>query len=332
LSACPDGPPADEEGAIHLLIAEDDAASRELLVALVEGLGYTATVVPDGEAALAAVRGEQPALVLSDVTMPGLSGFDLCRRLKADPTTRLIPVVLITGIGEEFKAAGIEAGADDFLSKPVSRAELTIRLRALLRMKAFTDELESAETVLFSLAKTIEAKDTVTGDHCERLATLAVALGRRRGLGEADLHALHRGGYLHDLGKVGIPEVILCKPGPLIPEEWQVMRRHPAIGEALCRPLRSLRRVLPIIRHHHERWDGSGYPDGLREEAIPLTARVLQVVDIYDALRSDRPYRRALAPEAALALLAAETRKGWWDSAIVATMAGMLAELEAERT
>jgi putative two-component system response regulator len=299
------------------LVAEDDPIGRELLLALLDRLGYTAAAVGDAEAALAAVREDPPDLVLSDVGMPGMGGFELCRRIKADVGTRLIPVVLVTGIGEEYRRAGIEAGADEFLAKPVSLEELRLRLRALLRMKMFTDDLESAEAVLCTLAKSIEAKDPYTEGHCERLARSAVALGEAMGLATPDLRALHLGGYLHDLGKIGIPEAILLKPGPLSDGERAIMKRHPIIGEAICRPLRTLSRVLPIIRHHHERLDGTGYPDGLAGEAVPVLARVLQVVDLYDALTTERPYRKAMAPEAALALMQQEAERGWWDSAMV---------------
>jgi putative two-component system response regulator len=310
----------------RILIADDDPQMRELLLGLIEDLGYRPQAVPDGTAALAAVLANPPDLILSDVGMPGLNGFDLCRRLKAGPVTRLIPVVLITAIGEEYKAAGIEAGADDFLSKPVQLGELRVRIRSLLRMKAYTDELESAEAVLCTLAKSIEAKDPCTEGHCERLGDLSVALGRDLRLQDEALTALRRGGYLHDLGKVAVPEAILLKPGPLTPEERAVMQRHPLVGEAICRPLRSLRTVLPIIRYHHERVDGSGYPDGLRGEAIPLTARILQVVDIYDALTTDRPYRQALSTNRALDVLDTETQRGWWDPGVVRTFRSLIAD------
>jgi putative two-component system response regulator len=298
---------------------------------MVQGLGHEAVAVSDGLAALAAIAARPPDLVLSDVSMPGLNGFELCRRLKADPATRLIPVVLITGLGDEFKLQGIEAGADDFLSKPFSAGDLRVRIRALLRMKAFTDELESAEAVLCTLGKSIEAKDPYTEGHCERLAEYGVALGRALGLAEEDLRALRRGGYLHDLGKVNVPEAILLKTGPLTPEERAVMQKHPVVGEEICRPLHSLQAVLPIIRSHHERQEGSGYPDGLRGEAIPLTARILQVVDVYDALTTDRPYRRALSQAAALETIEAEARRGWWDPGVVRAFREVVAEIHAAR-
>ena len=283
----------------RILIVDDDPRMRELLADMVESLGHQPVCVPDGVAALAAVTSQPPDLVLSDVSMPGLNGFESCRRLKADPRTRLIPVVLITGIGDEFKLQGIEAGADDFLAKPFSPGELRVRIRALLRMKAFIDELEYAETVLCALGKSIEARDPSTEGHCERLADSGVALGRKLGLGEEELRALRLGGYLHDLGKLVFPDAILLKPGPLTAAEREVVRKHPIVGEEICQPLPSLGSVLPIIRHHHERWNGSGYPDGLRGEAIPLTARILQVADVFDALTSDRPgQERAERPRA----------------------------------
>lgn len=308
--------PAEPEPS-RILVADDDAGVRDILVGLLEALGYDVIAVPDGECALREVGSAHPDLILSDVGMPGINGFTLCSRLKANPDTRLIPVILLTGIGEEYKQAGIEAGADEFLKKPVVLNELRLRLRALLRMKRFTDELESAEAVLCTLARSIEAKDPYTEGHCERLAAAAVALGRTLGLPAEGLKALHRGGFLHDLGKVAVPEAILLKPGPLTPDERGTIQRHPVIGEEICRPLRSLAAVLPIIRHHHERLDGSGYPDGLSGDAIPQSARIMQVVDVYDALTSDRPYRSALSPEAALEILETEARRGWLDEVVV---------------
>ena len=301
----------------RVLIAEDNATMRETLTSLVQDLGYDAVAVADGKAALAAVAHAAPDLILSDVAMPNMTGLEVCRRLKADPATRLIPVILITGLAEQYKIEGIEAGADDFLGKPFSPAELRARIRALLRLKAFTDELEHAEAVLYTLARSIEAKDPYTEGHCERLATCAVAVGRVLKLSEDELIALRRGGYLHDLGKVSVPEGILLKPGPLTPPQIDVMKQHPVVGEAICRPLRSLQMVLPIIRHHHERRDGSGYPDGLHGETIPVTARILQVVDVFDALTSDRPYRHAATLTTALDVLESEVRSGWWDPEII---------------
>jgi len=318
---------SDSNGAARVLIAEDDPASRELLTQLVEALGHETQAVADGAAAWKIAKSAPPDLILSDVSMPKMDGFELCRLLKGNPTTRLVPVILLTGIGEEHKQAGIEAGADDFLSKPVSLGELRVRMRSLMRMKAFTDELESAETILLTLAAIIEAKDPYTEGHCERLANLSQALGKTLEVDEALLKALQQGGYLHDLGKIAVPEHILLKPERLTLEEWGIIQQHPITGERICQPLRSLRAVLPIIRQHHEKRDGSGYPDGLSGEAIPLGARILQVVDVFDALTTDRPYRRALLRLETLKILEEEAGRGWWDPWIVQAFRGVVAAL-----
>jgi putative two-component system response regulator len=212
---------------------------------------------------------------------------------------------------------GITCGADDFLNKPVNRLELLARTRSLLRLKEFTDELENAETVLFSLALSIEAKDPYTRGHCDRLSAYSVALAERLGLPKEQCVALRRAGVIHDIGKICVPESILLKKGPLSDAEWIIMKQHPAAGERICSPLKSFRLVLPIIRHHHEKLNGSGYPDGLEGDCIPLTARILQVADIYDALTTDRPYRAALPRQEAFSILRAEVQRGWWDGALV---------------
>jgi putative two-component system response regulator len=257
--------------------------------------------------------------------MPPPDGFQVCKQLKQNEETRLIPIIIVTASGElESRVRGIEAGADDFLTKPVHRVELDARVRSLLKLKQFTDELENSETVLISLALAVEAKDPSTHGHCERLADYAVQLGRRLGLSSEQLTALRRAGYLHDLGKIIIPEAILLKRGPLTPEEWEVMRMHPEVGERICQPLRSMRLVLPIIRHHHERWDGSGYPDGLNGETIPLTARILQMVDVFDALVTDRPYRAALSAAEATKVLQEEASQEWYDPKLLTEFIDLL--------
>ena len=257
-------------------------------------------------------------LALLDVVMPHPSGFEVCQAMKSKPETRLIPVVLLTSLNSDSdRLHGIMCGADDFLNKPVNKHELLARVHSLLRLKRFTDELDNAESVLFSLALSIEAKDPYTEGHCDRLSKYSVALAERLGLPEELRVALRRGGLVHDIGKLGVPEQILLKPGPLTPEERKIMEQHTIAGERICAPLRSFRHVLPIIRHHHEKWDGSGYPDGLRGEQIPLIARILQVTDIYDALTTDRPYRKALSLEKAFAIMREEVKRGWWDGSIL---------------
>jgi putative two-component system response regulator len=301
-------------GRSHVLVVDDISLNRQFLKDELEDEGYLVSTAEDGEQALAIVAEDPPDLILLDVMMPKLDGFEVCRRLKSDERTILIPVVMVTALtATHERIKGIEVGADDFLSKPHNRLELLTRVRSLLKLKRHTDELENAETVLFTLALSVEAKDPYTNDHCGRLSRCAVALGRKLGLPQEQLKALHRGGVLHDLGKIGVPDAILLKPGPLTDVERAVIREHPAIGEKICAPLKSLRLVLPIIRHHHERWDGSGYPDGLAGEAIPLTARILQSADIYDALTTARPYKPAYSREQACAIMREEAAKGWWD-------------------
>ena len=302
----------------RILIVDDIPQNVDLVRSLMQAEGYEVASAANGLEALAQVASAPPDLILLDIMMPTLGGYAVCRQLKARPETRLVPIVLITALGEEAdKLLGIDAGADDFLTKPFSHAELKARARSLLKLKAFTDELEHAETMLLTLGRTVEAKDPYTQGHCARLAAYSVALGQALGLQPDDLTALDRGGALHDLGKIGIPDAILLKPAGLTEAEWAVMREHPSIGERICLPLRSLRRVLPIIRHHHERWDGGGYPDGLVGEAIPLTARILQVADIFDALTTARPYKPALSQATALAALREEVARGWRDPGVV---------------
>jgi putative two-component system response regulator len=226
--------------------------------------------------------------------------------------------VLVTALtGSADRIRGIECGADDFLSKPINREELLARVRSLLRLKQFTDDLECAETVLFSLALSIEAKDPCTEGHCDRLSGYSVALAEQLGVSDELKVALRRAGIVHDVGKVAVPEHILLKRGPLTPEERKIMEQHPITGERICAPMKSFRRVLPIIRHHHEKLDGSGYPDGLKGEDIPMTARILQTVDVYDALTTDRPYRKALSSQEAFSIMRSEVEKGWWDGGLV---------------
>jgi len=330
LNATPDREDAAASGATILVVDDIDSNTR-LFTRLLTRDGHKVMAATNGEEALEIVSRRQPDLVLMDVMMPELDGFETCRRLKQDATTRLVPVVLVTALQDSRdRIRGLEVGADDFISKPVNPAELSARVRSLLRIKRYTDELDSAESVILSLALTIEARDETTEGHCQRLAAYAVALGREIGLSDDELSALEKAGYLHDIGKIGIPDAILLKPGRLTREEFQVMKEHSIIGDRLCGELRSLKKVRPIVRHHHERRDGSGYPDGLKGDEIPVLAQVLAVVDVFDALTTTRPYKTAIPAETAYEELRGEARRGWHDPELVealikASRAGRLA-------
>jgi putative two-component system response regulator len=309
----------------RILIVDDNRDNAYLTRELLKGEGFDVSTAENAARAETLIRQEAPDIILLDVVMPGKSGVELCRELKSDPHTRLIPIVMITGLTErDDKIRAIEAGADDFLNKPIFPEELFARVRSLLKLKEFTDELESAEGVLCTLGLSVESRDPYTAGHCERMADYAERLGQHLGLSDEDLVALRRGGYLHDLGKITVPDEILKKGSNLTASEWEIMRQHPVTGESICRPLKSLRNVLPIIRHHHEHWDGSGYPDGLKGEEIPLLARILQTVDIYDALRTARPYKPALAHEDSARVMRNEAAAGRWDPSMVRSFFEML--------
>jgi putative two-component system response regulator len=246
--------------------------------------------------------------------LSGPEGLSWCRSIKTQRRTELIPIMVVSPASKvRHHIAALEAGADDLLCEPLNERLFRARVKALLRHKSALDRLEQTEGILFALAQTVEKRDSKTGGHCERLALLSLAMGMSMSLPLRDLLALERGGYLHDVGKLAIPDWILFKKGPLSEEEWSTMRTHPVIGEDICRPLKSLAPVLPIIRGHHERCDGTGYPDGLKHEQIPVLARVLQTADIYDALISSRPYKSALPGWKALQIMWEETERGWRD-------------------
>ncbi|HZP17296.1 MAG TPA: HD domain-containing phosphohydrolase [Terriglobales bacterium] len=309
----------------RVLVVDDNPNTMSLMRDLLATRGYEVVAVPDAAQAEAEILRQVPDVILSDVVMPGKSGYEFCREVKENPATRLVPFVLITGLSErEDRVRGIEAGADDFLSKPIFPEELFARVKSLVKLKEFTDELETAESVLCTLGLSVESRDPYTEGHCERLAQNASSLGRHLLLDEEEITALRRGGYLHDLGKIAVPDEILKKGANLTPEEWMLMKRHPITGENICRPLKSLRLVLPIIRNHHEHFNGSGYPDGLRGKEIPLLARILQVVDVYDALKTARPYKPALTHEQAAITMREEAQAGLWDPELVAEFFSML--------
>ena len=311
-----------------VLIVEDDVANRALLERLLEREGYRTKAVGDGEAALLAVGEHAPDLVLLDIGLPHLDGYEVTRRLRANIRTLTVPIILLTGRSTlDDVVEGLDAGADDFLSKPFRQPELLARIRSALRLRQALVRMDAAHTAVAALANAVEAKDPSTERHCEGLANLAARLGAQAGLNALELEAVAYGALLHDVGKIGVPEGILTKPTSLDGAEWDLMRRHPEIGERICEPLAAARSFTPIVRHHHERWDGRGYPDGLRGEAIPLGARIVCLVDAFDAMTHDRPYRRAMPTALAVNELWREAG-GQFDRALVPIF---VMELERDR-
>jgi len=283
------------------------------------GQGYESVSAFDGNEAYNIICSGNIDLVIADNYMPGLSGRDLCRRIKENPSTRFIPVIIITGYSSPGEKIGsIEAGADDFVSKPYKTIELITRIKSLLHAKSLNDQLDSAESVIFALAKAIEAKDIYTQGHTERVSRIALLMGHQLALSEEEQKALYKGGILHDIGKIAVPDAILNKPSRLDEREFNQIKVHPGEGEKICKNLKSIQSAIDIIKYHHEHIDGSGYPDRLCGENIPLIARIMSIVDVYDALTSKRPYKIALSQKESFEILDQEAEKNWWDKRILA--------------
>ncbi len=308
-----------------LLIVDEIDLNRRLLKAMLKTAPYRILEAKRPSEAFAILDCEKVDLMVVDQAMPEMSGTEFCALVKNDRRTQLIPVLVTTSVqGVDNEVAGFESGADEFLIKPLHPALVRTRVRSMLRHKALVDSLDEAETILFALAQSVEHRDRYTGLHCERLATYGIALAQALGLSRREQQALYRGGYLHDIGKIVIPDSILFKRGLLTDEEWQIMRQHTIRGEEICRPMKTLAPVLPIIRSHHERWDGTGYPDRLAGEDIPLLARILQVADIYDALTTARPYKPAFTHQHAMEMMLEEARRGWRDPELVPLFAQVM--------
>jgi putative two-component system response regulator len=329
----------DPATATRILLVDGNEINRRLLKSMLRTGNHEFLEATTGYEALALLERHPVDLIIADLLLPGLGGTELCRRVKASRVTQFIPILMLTSIhGFDFEVQGIESGADEYLTMPLHPSVVRARVNSLLRQKAAVDSLEEAETILFALAQAVENRDTGTGAHCERLATYAVALGLALGLPRKDLVALYRGGFLHDIGKISVPDSILLGTGKLTKEEWAIMEQHTIRGVEICRPMKTLAPVLPIIRSHHEKWDGSGYPDRLVGEEIPLLARILQIVDIFDALTTVRSYKKAFTKEEALRILQEEADKGWRDPELVPLFIAMqrgdlhasTAQLEAE--
>ena len=304
--------PSDPKTRQTVLVVDDNEKLTALFARLLTEAGYAVEIAHDGLTALMMAAKLQPDVVLLDVMLPEVDGFEVCRRIKEAYATRLTPVILVTSLAaREDRIAGLAAGADDFLNKPVDNEELMLRVRSAARVKQFTDDLDSAASIIMTMAVMMEGRDGHSEGHCHRLANYATALGRSLCLGNEDLQALHRGGFLHDIGMLSVPDQILRKVGPLNPEEFDRIKAHTVVGDSLCANLRSLQAVRPIVRHHHERLDGSGYPDGLAGDQIPLLAQIMSVVDCYDALTTKRPYQDSDTVDRALRILSDEVAREW---------------------
>ncbi|MFC1544771.1 HD-GYP domain-containing protein [Gemmatimonadota bacterium] len=313
-----------------VLVVDDDRALRKGMTFLLEKEGYSTIEAENGMLALDLVAAEQPDLVLLDLMMPELDGMEVCKRLKRNEETRLIPVIMITAVNNQSeKIKAIDSGADDFLNKPVNLAELRARTRSLLRMKHLNDMLDKADNVIAAMANAIEAKDEYTEGHNDRVSQLAVMLAQAGGLGLKEMEQVRMGGILHDIGKIGIPDKVLNKQGPLNGEEFAMIRSHPHQGERILLPLRSLKEVGDIVLSHHERYDGKGYPDGLSGEDIPLHARIVAIADSFDAMTTNRPYRKALSRERAIGELI-QGAGSMWDPELVHLFIKVLQNGESE--
>jgi len=309
-----------------ILVVDDDPAIRDILVRILKREGYTPITASNGLEALELVPHVLPDLILLDVTMPILDGFALCKRLKDNEQTALIPVTMLTGLDDrEHRRRGIEVGADDFLTKPIEQSLLRARLRSQLRIKRLTDQLDRTESVIFMLALAVEAKDAYTEGHLRRLSSYSEQLAIEAKINSTQVKAIRLGGLLHDIGKISIDDAILGKPAKLTDEEYAHIKRHPEEGARIVAPMRFASEVGPIIMHHHERWDGKGYPHGLAGEAIPIGARIVAIVDAYDAMMTDRPYRRSLGLTETMHRLR-EGRCREWDPTLLDMFMAMIDE------
>lgn len=308
-----------QEQQCRILVVDDNPYITTLLQQGLIAEGYQVIIAADGVEALAQVEKQPPDLILLDLDLPQLNGAEVCRRLKRDPATYFIPIVMITAQSAfQNKLEAWEYGADDFLPKPFHLVEVTARCRSLLRVKRLVEERDSAESVVYALARAVEAKSPYTHGHSERVTAYAMVLAEEVGISESDREVLRKGGPLHDIGKISIPDAILNKPGSLTAEEYQAIKEHPATGAHIVEPLHSVRDAVPLIRWHHERLDGRGYPDGLRGDEIPVLVRVLSVADVFDSLTSERPYRAPLSLEECEEVLIETATGGGLDPDLVA--------------
>jgi putative two-component system response regulator len=306
----------------EILLVDASQSTRRELRGLLQPLNHNLYEARSGKEALRFLSARPVDLVLADISTPDVEGAGFCSALRSYFRTRSLSVILIARREDAaLEASAIAAGADEFLVRPLVAEPLVARVQAILRRTPVSGTEDDFTSVLLSLAQAVEARDPATGRHCQRVSVLCSTLGAAIGLPSEELVTLQRGAFLHDIGKIAVPDEILFKRGPLSPDEWVVMQNHTTCGERICSGTKSLNSVLPIIRSHHERWDGSGYPDRLRNDEIPLLARIIQAADIYDALTTERPYKAAYSPERALNTLRNEAAAGWRDPRVVEAFA-----------
>lgn len=308
-----------------IMVVDDHSLTRQLAIDLLHLEGYEVREAAGGAIALEIASQDNLDLILLDVAMPEMDGIEVCRQLKQNQQTSHIPVVFMT-LAEDrrIRIDGLEAGGTDFLAKPLDRLELSARVKSLVRQKRLNEDLNQSKQVLFSIARAIEGRCNDTQNPSEHLVELAQGFGAHLQLSQQDIQNLKDAAYLHDIGAIAIPDAILLKITPLTTEERELIRQHVLIGEQLCQPVRELQGVLPIIRHHHECWDGSGYPDGIAGENIPWLAQIFQIIDIFDALTSKRPHKKPLSPTKALKILQEEADRGWRNPELVAKFCNFL--------
>jgi putative two-component system response regulator len=320
------GPAPTTPTGARILVVDEDAQVRYLLRYLLTHDGYQVEDAASGPEALDRVESAAPDVVLLDLGLSQRTAHDVVESLRDDPRTRFVPIVMITGGGtRREKLEAIHAGITDFLTKPFDGEELLARIRTLVRLKRFTDVFEEAREVIIALASTIDQRDPYTAGHSERVSYYAEMLGQEAGLTAEEREIVHFGGLFHDIGKIAVRDAVLLKPGKLTPEERLEIQRHPVAGRELLKNMRTLEPAMPIVYHHHERYDGSGYPEGLVGERIPLLARVASIADVYDALTTKRPYRDALTRAHALDVMREEAGKGWHDPALFDLFLGIIA-------
>lgn len=305
----------EEERAPLILVVDDIEDHLELMEAILMKEGYRVQTTINVHEAIHLTENQPPDLAILDVMMPVMNGYELCKKLKSISSKKFFPVILVTSLNQlEDKVTGLEIGADDFFSKPFNSIELTTKIRSLIKLKKLQDELENSEDIILTLAVAIETKDLYTKGHSERVGNLSAEFAGFIGLPEREIVTIKKGGILHDIGKIGLNESILHKKTPLSMDEIEIIRKHPTIGIKIVKPLNSLRQTLPIIKYHHERWDGKGFPDKLKGEEIPFAARIVNIVDTFDAMASLRPYRTDLFTKAdVIKIMQSERLSGQWD-------------------